>query len=444
MKLKEILGTLILTIIIGGNVFAQDSTATTQGDDCGQMKSLYYRYLQQNMYNDAAMFWTKAVVACGEAGLDGKFYTNGRYIYSKIEKLEGISEERLANIDDTLNMIYERRMKIENDPGWTADYASKLMSDKSEDIDKIDSLFKASIHALKSDAKSTHTIQYFKHLLINVFNKAPEAEKEDARTYVIEEYIVLSEYVSGAKKAAEATGDANEVKRQTGAQDFIDKYFLQVANDCDALVGVFDKKLKSLPQDLESKKKKLNNYLALMDQKKCQSSAVYGKYVDTLIVTDPTAEAYYFGAKYAIDNGNSSKAKKYLEKAIELEGEGANKSKYILSLANEQYKARSYRAAFSTAKQVGAGEYQGDAYMICANSIAATANDCGESTFSRKANNWLANEYVNRAIAAGKTGVSSSMYLDRAPTQEEGFQDNISAGATISLTCWGESVTVRF
>jgi len=33
--------------------------------------------------------------------------------------------------------------------------------------------------------------------------------------------------------------------------------------------------------------------------------------------------------------------------------------------------------------------------------IAATANGCGETTFERKANFWLANDYYRRAAAAG-------------------------------------------
>ncbi|WP_066757192.1 hypothetical protein [Crocinitomix algicola] len=443
MKLKGLLGTFILTLLMGGGVFAQEET-TESGDDCAQMKSLYYRYLQQKMYNDAAMFWTKAIDACGTDGLDAKFYFNGRYLYSKLEKEEGISEERIANINDTMNIIYERRMLVENDPSWTADYAAKLMSDKSEDIDKIDSLFGASIHTLKADAKSTHIIQYFKHLLINKFNKAEPENKEEARTMVIEEYITLSEYVSTAKKAAEKAADKNEVKRQTSAQNFIDKYFLKVANDCDVLVGVFKEKLNTLPQEIEAKKKKVNNYLGLMDQKKCQSNEVYGMFVDTLISIDPTADAYFFGGSYASSTDNHSKAVEYFQKAVELEADGENKNKYLLSLANEQYKARSYRSAFNTAKTVGAGEYQGDALMICANSIAATANDCGESTFARKANNWLANVYVQRAIAAGKTGVSSGKFLDRAPSVNEAFDEGVSEGNSVSLSCWGESVTAKF
>ncbi len=441
MKLKGIIALLLLVFFTSANVNAQDSTATS--DDCGKWRSLYYQYLKQKLYRDAANFWQKAVDACGEEGLDAKFYTNGRYIYSKLVKEEEDEANKLA-LKDTIYQIYEDRMAIENDPAWTADYAAKLVTDKSKDFGKLDTLFAESIHVLKDKAKSTHIKQYFKHLIINNFNNAPAEEKEAARTIVIDEYIVLVDYVAIAMKRAEEKADEKEIKRQESAQNFLDKYFLKIAKDCDVLVGVFDKKLASLPEDPAERKVKVETYLDLMDQKKCQSSEVYGKFVDELIALEPTAEAYFFGGSYAAGNDNTAKALEYYKKAVELEADGENKDKYMLNLANTQYKSKSYKSAFRTANQVGSSDYKADALMICANSIAATANSCGESTFERKANYWLANDYIKRAIAAGKSGVSSSKFLSNAPTSDDAFTEGISAGASVSLSCWGESTSVRF
>lgn len=442
MKLKGIIATLMLVLMAGVNANAQ-ADSTEAPDDCAKYRSLYYQYVKQKMYRDAGTFWGNALEACGSENLDGKFYKNGRVIFSQLLKAEKENEVRSKEITDTIYMIYEERMKLEKDASWTADYASLLVSNKSKDFDKIDGLFAESIHELKDKAKSTHVKQYFKHLILNKFNTAPAEGKEDARTIVIEEYIVLSDYVSTALKRATEAGKEKDVKRQKSAQSFLDKYFLKIAQDCDVLVGVFDKKLASLPQDIEAKKKQVNNYLGLMDQKKCQSSEVYGKYVDTLIQIEPTADAYFFGGSYAAGNDDNAKAIKYYEKAVEMEGDGENKDKYLLNLANAQYKSRSYKSAFRTAKSVG-GEFKADALVICANAIAATANGCGDSTFERKANYWLANDYIKKAIAAGKTGISSSKFLGNAPDSNEAFNEGISAGSSFTLSCWGESTTVRF
>ncbi len=439
MKLKGIIGTLVLMLLVGNVLNAQEAT---KSEDCAKYRSLYFEYLKNGKYQDAAYFWGKAIEACGQEGLDAKFYVNGLVIYSK---LMTDSQDSLRNkeFDDTLNMIYERRMLYENDPKWNADYASKLVSDGSQDFDKIDSLFTKSLAVLKSDAKAVHYKQYFKHLITNRFNNAGVDQKEEVRTFIIEEYIVLSDYIGGAIKTATEKNDENEVKRQEAAQAFLDKYFLLIAKDCEVLTPVLDKKLASLPQDPTMKLKKVKDYLTLMDLQKCQSTATYGKFVDTLISLDPTPEAYFFGAKYAEGVGNESKAINYLEKAVDLEGDGENKDEYLFRLANLQYKSGSYRAAYSTAQKVGNGEFKGEALYIQAICIAATANGCGESTFERKANYWLANDYVGRAIANGKTGVSSGKFLDSAPSSGDVFSEGLQMGASFRLSCWGESTTIR-
>lgn len=439
MKLKGIIGTLVLLLTFGSVLKAQDAS---KSEDCLKYRSLYFEYLKNQKYPDAAYFWAKAIEACGKEGLDAKFYSNGLVIYSKL-MTESKDSLRIKELDDTLNLIYERRMLYENDPTWAADYACKLVTDGSKDFDKIDSLFLLSIPVLKSDAKAVHYKQYFKHLITNRFNNADADKKEEVRTMVIEEYIVLSDYVGGAIKKAKAANDENEIKRQEAAQAFLDKYFLLIAKDCEVLTPVLDKKLASLPQDPEMKLKKVKDYLTLMDLQKCQASDTYGKFVDTLISLEPTAEAYYFGFNYALGTSNESKALKYIEKAVELEKDGENKDKYLTANANLLYKMGSYKSAFNTAQKVGSGEYKGEALYIQAICIAATANGCGESTFERKANNWLANDYVVRAIANGKTGVSSGKFLDNAPSSSDVFSEGLQMGASYRLSCWGESTTIR-
>lgn len=164
--------------------------------------------------------------------------------------------------------------------------------------------------------------------------------------------------------------------------------------------------------------------------------------MDTLITLDPTAEAYYLTGRYYLENGNETKAVDYMQKAVEMEGTGANKDKYTYALADSQYRAKRYRDAFRTAKLVE-GEFKGKAMVICGNAVAASANSCGETTFDRKANFWLANDYYRKAAALGEE-VSTGKFLGDAPTKEEGFNVGVSDGSSVSLPCWGESTTARY
>lgn len=446
MKLKNLIFTLVLAIAANLSASAQDAS-NYNADDCAKFRSLYYQYLKQGMYKDASHFWAKAYDNCGGTdSLDTKFFNNGRVAY--LQRLRTLDAEKdaveIAGINDTVAWIYEEKMKLENDPEWELDYAMMLVTQKSEDNVKIDGLF-TNIHKLKSKASGSHIRTYFRHLIVNKFNSAPADQKEAERANVIEEYIVLSDYCADAIKAAASIEDAaqkeREIKSYAGAQDFLDKYFLKIANDCDALTPVLDKKFESLPTDPEEKKVVLNKYMKLLDKQKCTASETYEKYVKALVEIDPTAAGYYGLGNVLSNKGDEKGAVNAFEKAVELEAAGENANAYKLALASAQYTANQYKAAYSTAKGV-TGDLRGKAMIICGNAIAATANGCGDSTFERKANFWLANDYYGRAAAAGES-VSSSKFLSNAPTQDDMFQQGVSVGASVSLSCWGESTTAR-
>ena len=282
------------------------------------------------------------------------------------------------------------------------------------------------------------------HLLVNRFNKADGAEEKDKwRETIIEEYIVLSDYCKAALKAAESLDEkkkARAIKSYDGAQKFLDKYFLKIAKDCADLTPVLDKKFATIPEG-EAGMEELNKFIGLMEKQKCTDSETYEKYVLESIKRNPTAAGYYGLGNIYKDKGEEKKAVDAFQKAVELEADGENKNQYLLELASAQYKANQYNAAFKTAKSVG-GDFEGKALAICGNCVAALANNCGESTFERKANYWLANDYYQRAAAKGEE-VSSGKFLSNAPDENEIFDAGRSKGESITLSCWGESTTIR-
>ncbi len=447
--MKRLIFTLVLAITTI-SASAQDSTTVASGDynsdDCKKFRSLYYQYLKQKMYKDATVFWSKAWTNCGGTdSLDSKFFKNGRVAY--LQRIKGLDKEadaaEIQILNDTIAWIYEQRMTVEKDPRWELDYAVMLVTNKTEDFDKVDGLF-TNIHTLKDKATGTHIRTYFRHLILNKFNSAKDEQKEIERTKVIEEYIVLSDYCKAALKNAEGIADekkkARSIKSYTAAQGFLDKYFLKIAKDCAVLTPVLDKKFEAIPEG-EAGLAELNKFISLMEKQKCTDSETYSKYVTESVKRNPSAAGYAGLGNIQMKKGEGSAAIESLKKAVELEADGENKDKYTLALAIAQYKGRSYKAAASTARKVG-GEGKGDALKIIGDCIAATANSCGNSTFERKANYWLANDYYKKAAANGAK-VSSSKYLSSAPSGDDMFAEGVSAGASVSCTCWGESTTAR-
>lgn len=436
MKTKGIiLGLFIGLFSIAAN--AQDSSATDADAECKKWRGLYYTYLKQKMYEDADTMWGRAVDACGEDNLDAKFLNNGRVIYTRLMSKHKENTELRDKYKERLYWVYEQKMKIEDDPKWTADYASLMITYKEKNFGKLDTLFANSIHVLKDKAKSTHLKQYFKHLIINKFNAAPPEEKEDVRSMVIEEYIVLSEYASTALKSAVAEGDEKDKKRFEGAIQFLDKYFLKIAKDCEVLTPVLDKKFESLPEDKEMRSAQVNKFMKLLERQKCTESETYEKFVRESVNLNPTGAGYYGLGNVLSNKGDKKGALEAYEKAVELETEnGENFNAYQLMYSSALYQSGSYKSAFSNAKKVQ-GEERSKAMEICAGCIVKLANSCGESTFERKANYWLANDYIKKA------GGSSSTYLDSAPSETEIFNEGKTKGSSITLSCWGESTIIR-
>lgn len=451
MKLKQLFFAVALVFIANLDLTAQESDST----NCAKYKTLYYQYLRQDMYRDAMNFWQMAYNYCGGfEGAETKFFANGRIGYMKLMEAEKDSVKKLV-LRDSVYWMHECLIKKDPSPDWKGKYGSMLVTDGDKRFGKIDTLFMQSVHVLKCESSPTYIRQYFKHLIVNKYNTAPADKKDEVRSFIIDEYMQLTDYCTCGAKAARTNGAGlgaddpkkekfeDEAKKYESAQEFMDKYLLQIIKDCETLNGIIETKLSTLPQNKEEKSVKVNAYINLLNTKNCQASSAYSKLMDTLLTLDATAENYFTTGKYFLENDKQDKACEYLQKAVELEGTGANKDKYNYFLAVCQYTTKNFKQAFRTAKLVEGTEYKGKALKICGDAIAATANGCGDTTFKRKANYWLANDYYRKAAAAGED-VSTGRFLDNAPTREEGFNEGVSEGATVYLECWGESTTARY
>jgi hypothetical protein len=434
MKMKNLI--LLVLISLTSIGFAQKNEA-----DCTKFRALTGQYAQQKMWRDAADFFIKSYHACGLEGLEQTDWNNAKIIYRKLIKVE-TDKNKKNELTDSLIWIFKSGDTYGNDPKWKADYATELVRAKSDDITNIDNLFGNSIHVLKEKANTSHIKYYYVHL-VNKFNTSEEGEtKENARNFAIEEFLVLSDYCDLANKSYIAADNASRGAYYVKSQAYLEQLFVQLANNCETLSSVLSKKITDLPIEKEAKIKKIKGYLAILDKRKCTSSDLYGQFADSLIILEPTSDAYYAQGNFFYKKKEFKKAKTYFIKAIELEGDGENVNKYKLGLANAQYASHSYKVAFKTAKSIQ-GEDRGKALIICANCIAATANSCGDTSYERKANYWLANDYIKRAVSAGASGLSSSKYLNRAPTSTDTFDEGKAAGQSIILKCWGESTKIR-
>ena len=79
---------------------------------------------------------------------------------------------------------------------------------------------------------------------------------------------------------------------------------------------------------------------------------------------------------------------------------------------------------------------------------AASANNCGETSFEKRAVYWLAAEYADRAgkvdpSLKSNASQTAASYRGTAPQKQDIFTSDYKTGDNISFGCWvGESVRV--
>lgn len=214
--------------------------------------------------------------------------------------------------------------------------------------------------------------------------------------------------------------------------------------DCDNLIPMYNKDFEEKKGDKEW----LKVAASRMSAKDCTSDPLFFKLVESLHELEPSARTAFYLGRLAEANRNKNKALEYYKNAAELETNPLNKAKDYFEIA-EVYRDQ---GAFSSARKYYNLALEnkpslGIAYLRIADMIAKSANDCGSSTFEKRAIYWKAAKYaklaasVDASINDNATQAASS-YEQRAPSKADIFQSGM-AGKTISFSCWvGGSVKV--
>lgn len=214
--------------------------------------------------------------------------------------------------------------------------------------------------------------------------------------------------------------------------------------DCDNLIPLYT-------NDFENKKTNkdwLKVAASRMNAKDCTSDPLFFKLVEALHDLDPSAKTAFYLGRLAKASGDENKALDYYKNAAELEEEPLDKAKAYFSIA-EVYKKR---GAYSSARKyfdlaLKNKPSMGIAYLRIADMIAKSANNCGNSTFEKRAIYWKAAEYARRAGSVdaslnSNASQTANSYNKRAPSKADIFQQGMQ-GKTVTFSCWvGGSVKV--
>lgn len=214
--------------------------------------------------------------------------------------------------------------------------------------------------------------------------------------------------------------------------------------DCSNLIPLYEKTFEQNKDNV----KWVKRAVGLMFNKECTDDPMFSKMVEVQAQLDPSADAYVYLGTLKMKNGDSSGALADFDKALSLETDAKKKSKiaYKVAVINRR-KGSNATANKYAQKAIEADAANGRAYLLIAGLYANSANQCGSTTFEKRAIYWRAADMARKAGRVDPSIGSSankavSSYTERAPSKEMIFEAGM-AGKTVSFSCWvGGSVKV--
>ncbi|MDO9261024.1 MAG: hypothetical protein Q7U08_03700 [Flavobacteriaceae bacterium] len=214
---------------------------------------------------------------------------------------------------------------------------------------------------------------------------------------------------------------------------------------CDRLVPLYTKQL----EENKGNAVWLKRAVSRMYAKECTSDPLYFKLVEAYVKADPSAAASIFYANILFENGETSKALQFYQKAVDQETDGFKKADYLMRIASEMArKGNNIEAKNYALKALSHRSNLGRAYLLIGTLYAGSANSCGNDEFSKRMVYVAALEKAQRAKAVDPSITSLadryiSSYVANIPSKKLIFVEGKESGTSYRINCWiGETVRI--
>ena len=454
-KITLLFALLFLGLHIG---FAQ------QDEECMTKLSIFHEYVKAKNYDAAFEPWLAVRNKCPKFNI--AIYVDGDKILNhKIDNAAG--SEKIDFINDLLKLWDERTANFASRTK-TGEYAAKacqLMYDNREVLGTTDvELYECFDAAYKLDPatftnpKSLYT--YFS-LMVDLYDAGKKPAKDLFNKYddIIEKVEEeVKNYSIKLNKLVEKIDAGTELtKKENSYKKFYESYL----NAYDQISGSIDQKLGDrancenlIPlyrKDFEENKGNalwLQRAAGKMSEKECTDDPLFFELVNAYHELSPSANsAFYLGILKDKEN-KSSEAIAFYEQAISLETDDFKKAKLYNRIALKLKGRKNYSKARSYfRKSLSLNPSNGRPHLSIAAMYAASAKNCGDSNFNKRAVYWLAADEARKAGRVDPTQKSNAAksvanYLAKAPSKAEIFTE-ANSGQTIEVGCWiGLSVKV--
>ncbi|WP_111307985.1 hypothetical protein [Confluentibacter sediminis] len=386
-------------------------------------------------------------------------YSNGEKILGdKIEKSTGADKK--AFIEDLVKLWDERAEHFadKTPKGVFGTRACQLMYDNKDVLGKTNTelydCFDAVYKADKDSFTNPQSLYTYFSLMVDLYDAGTKPaedlfNKYDDITEKIEEEVKnysekVNVYLEKEEAGTALTGKEERFKQSY--QSYLDAYDQVSAGvdqklgeraNCENLIPLYEKGF----EDNKENAVWLQRAAGKMSEKECTDSPLYFKIVNAYHELSPSSKSAYFLAVLKDREGKTSEALQFYDQAISLETDNFKKAKLYKLIGSKLKSKGRYaqaRGYYRNALKFNPSDLT--PYLSIAAMYADSANDCGDSTFNKRAVYWLAAEEARKAGGAGAKYVES--YIGRAPSKQDIFSAG-NEGKVINIGCWiGASVTV--
>ena len=213
--------------------------------------------------------------------------------------------------------------------------------------------------------------------------------------------------------------------------------------DCENLIPLYQKSFDAKQNDLQWVKRAVGRMYA----KDCIDDPMFRKLFEKQLAMEPSASAYLYSAALKLKSGDSNGALKDFTKASELETDTYKKSNILYQIAVRYRRISKSTSRTYARKALDVNPSNGKAYLLIAGLVASSANQCGTTSFEKRATYWKAANIAAKAgrvdpSLKGKSAQAVRSYTAKAPSKSDIFSNNMQ-GKTITFKCWvGGSVKV--
>ncbi|MCH5334828.1 MAG: enzyme of heme biosynthesis [Alistipes sp.] len=399
------------------------------------------QYLKQNLDSknyEAASGYLKKLLDNAPKG-SASIYQRGALLFKRKYALAKDPETKKQCID-SLMVIYDLRVEHFGNAktqgkAYILDIKAKdYLNYRSEDREGLRAAFEAAIDAaIEQDQVDHETITIY-------FGNLCEDYKNGDGNVGAEDVILVYDRLSPCFEVEGAADHKTVFDNHFGASG--------VAS-CENLEEIFRKKLAANPDSADV----LAQAVSLMSRAKCTGS-FYLTTAEQYYKVKPSAETALFLAQAFQNEQNFDKAIQYLNEAIAVETDPAEKEKLYVRVAVVDLAARNYSGAAAAARAAQElNPENGYSYFVLAQCYAASASACqgldGEAVY------WAAYDTMAKAVARLESEPETlehaksmlQMFRNRFPTSETCFFAELKEGERYTVKCGsasGVATTVRF